>query len=187
MNSNKSLIEKIQFHYESFWQTKASSLRWTKGPVNELPPVFSILEFSPTKQREMWTYATCGMSLRTDKQPMELHIFAPKQNHELVELLTVVAHYHITATALSLTDTVNFGRPWWPGSKCSYGLISLPYLDGPQLEWLKIDTTSIRFLWLIPITEEERNYKRMYGIEALERRLEEAGYNYVDPERASVV
>ena len=69
----------------------------------------------------MWTYATCGMSLPNDPEPLELHLFAPERNDEIVELLAALAHYHGTACFLGLGDTVNFGRPWMPGSACNYG------------------------------------------------------------------
>lgn len=45
----------------------------------------------------------------------------------------------------------------------------------------------VRFLWLVPITERERAFKKTHGTEALEQRLEAAQFNYLDPERNSVV
>jgi hypothetical protein len=45
----------------------------------------------------------------------------------------------------------------------------------------------VRFLWLIPITGAERNYKMEAGIEALESRLEESSFNYLDSQRKSVI
>lgn len=70
-------------------------------------------------------------------------------------------------------------------SACTYGLISLPYLDGPSLEWNA--DRSVRFLWLIPITKAERDFKMKNGLEVLEARFEEMGFDYADPARASVV
>lgn len=46
---------------------------------------------------------------------------------------------------------------------------------------------NIRFLWLIPITEEELRYKKENGLEALENIFEETEFNYIDPFRDSVV
>ncbi len=70
------------------------------------------------------------------------------------------------------------------GSTCTHGLISLPYLDGPDLEWLA--EPKVRFLWLIPITEAEVRFKKSYGMEALERKLEERRFDFLDPSRVSV-
>jgi hypothetical protein len=135
----------------------------------------------------MWTYATKFMSKPEDRSRLELHVFAREPNDDLAELLAAVAHYHRTATWLGLGHTVNFGRPWWPGSACDRGLISLPYLDGPELEWLDTSDGRTRFLWLIPVTINEVEFKKKSGLEALERMLEKEKFNYLDPFRMSVV
>jgi hypothetical protein len=127
------------------------------------------------------------MSEERDEAPLELHLLSPVATTEHVELLTAVAHYHRTGARLGLGHTVNFGRPWLPGSRCTHGLISLPYLDGPDLEILSVDGKTVRFLWLIPITKEEVEFKKKNGLEALEARLEEANFAYGDPKRPSVV
>jgi hypothetical protein len=187
MISNSDYVQEIQKHYEEGWHTGSRSLRWQKGPIAELPENFSVLMFDPSASRSMYTYATCGMSLPSDAEPLELHLFAGEEAFHLIELLTVVAHYHRTGSFLRLGDTVNFGRPWVPGSACGYGLISRPYLDGPQLEWQSVGEIRIRFLWVIPITYSEREYKKKFGLEALETRFEAAGFDYSNPYRESVV
>ncbi len=78
------------------------------------------------------------MSQPNDQRPIELHMFSPLEADEVVELLVVTAHYHRTAAPLGPGHTVNFGRPWLDASECKYGLVSLPYLDGPSLEDLEI-------------------------------------------------
>jgi hypothetical protein len=103
----------------------------------------------------------------------------------IVEILTAVSHYHRTGTPLGLGHSVNFGKPWVAGSACTHGLISLPYLDGPSLEWLA--NPEVRFLWMIPITDAEVQFKKRHGMEALEQRFEEAQFDFLDPFRASVV
>lgn len=116
-------------------------------------------------------------------------MFSPIESELHVELLTVVAHYHLTGARLGLGHTVNFGRSWLPGSECSYGMLSLPYLDGPVLEYLRVPGIQqrIRFFWLIPITQREREYKKRNGMEALEEKFEESKFDYLDPARCSVV
>ena len=54
---------------------------------------------------------------------------------------------------------------------------------GPPVEWAEIDDERIRFLWLIPITELERDYKTEHGHEALEALLKERGIDFTDPSR----
>ncbi len=181
--------EEIKVHYETVWANHCTEARWQHGPVAELPQDFRVLVFPATKARQMWTYATCCMSQPLDEESIELHLFSPILSDRHVELLTVVARYHRTGNRLGLGHTVNFGRPWLPGSSCEYGLISLPYLDGPALENYQPQVAHgiVRFLWLVPITKEERDYKKRYGLESLESRFEETQFDYLDPNRGSVV
>jgi hypothetical protein len=129
------------------------------------------------------------MSQPNNEIRTELHLFSQIKADEHVEVLTAIAHYQRSGNSIGLGDTVNFGRPWVIGSKCDYGLISLPYLDGPSLEVLDMPeiNTSVRCLWLVPITKAELDYKKRYGVEALEHKLEESQFNYLDAERQSVV
>jgi hypothetical protein len=126
------------------------------------------------------------MSSIADEQPLELHMFSPREVPAHTELLTAVAHYHRTGARLGLGHTVNFGRAWLPGSQCDHGLISLPYLDGPRLEELMVDGKLIRCLWLIPVTTAEVEFKKHHGLEALEARFETEQFSYIDPLRRSV-
>jgi len=179
-------LDAIVKHYSDAWSKPIDQLRWDRGPMQDLPSGFRVLvlQHSP----EMVAYATLGMSPPGDDERLELHLLtrtSPRVRLELVELLTMVAHYHRTGRRLGLGHTVNFGRPWLEGSQCTRGLVSLPYLDGPALEWH--EAPSIRFLWLIPITEAELQFKKQRGLEALEDRFERQQFDYLDPARASVV
>ncbi|WP_239353065.1 suppressor of fused domain protein [Snodgrassella communis] len=151
-----------------------------------LHPDFTVLVIPPNDKREMWTYATIGMS-NTVSDPIEIHLFSEKENDDLAEILTAIAYYKLTGNNVDLNDTVNFGRPWLPNSKCEYGLISLPYLDGLELEKFWVDNTAISFYWLIPITKQERDYRWKYGIEKLEEYFDNENFNYLNPFRRSVV
>ncbi|MFS2187700.1 suppressor of fused domain protein [Mucilaginibacter sp. Mucisp84] len=179
----------IKEHYISNWGSNYEEKIWTTGPINELDNTLTILEFKPTDNRKMWTYATCGMSTFSHEKPVELHLFSAIQNSSILELLTSVVYFHNLNQNLNLGHTVNFGRPWQENSECSYGLISLPYLDGPDLELFDPGNNhkTIFFYWLIPITLQERNYKMQNGLDALEEKLEESQFNYIDSERRSVI
>ena len=185
MDSNE--IAAIKRHYENCWGARSEVADFKEGPSWQLPQGFGVLVFHPNDRRKMWTYATCGMSQQADAVPLELHLFSPVQTGLHAELLTAVAHYHVTGEYLDVGHTVNFGRGWLPISRCDYGLISLPYLDGPTLEWYDGPSRRIRFLWLIPITKSEREFKKLKGLEALEARFGETKFNYLDPSRQSVV
>lgn len=42
-----------------------------------------------------------------------------------------------------------------------------------------MDEPEVRFLWPVPITERELEFKKQQGAEALEQRFEEAQFNYL--------
>lgn len=174
-------------HYKTCWLAEPHTYLWDKGPIEQLPFNFRVLEFASTPVRKMWTYATCGMSDLDCANPIELHLFSSVKEETIIELLTAAAHYHSKKASFDLNHTLNFGRPWQEKSHCEYGLISLPYLDGPNLENMEIGDRIVKFYWLIPITKEEVEYKRKYGAEALEQCFETAAFNYIDPQRKAVI
>ena len=183
MNNDSARIEA---HYANNWGPARKSVRLESGRIAELSPEFRVLVTD--RPDRVSAYSTICMSRPEDRDRLELHLLSrapPDQEGGLVELLTVMAHYHRTGAPLSLGHTVNFGRPWLPGSECTYALVSLPYLDGPSLEWMP--DHSVRFLWVIPITSAERTFKIAHGMNALEDRFESAQFDYLDALRPSVV
>lgn len=190
MGSSDSDQELVIAHYAHNWGADFQLKRWKAGPVYELGPQFSTIVFPKRKTRQAWTYATVGMSYNDSSRTpygIEVYLLAPTESDAHVELLTTIAHYHKTGRPLDLGHSVNFGRPWYPGSRCTHGLLSLPYLDGPTLEWLSLSERDIRFCWLIPITGAERNFLIESGLDLLETHFERAKFNYLDPGRGSVV
>ena len=182
---NTTLIKK---HYQKNWNDDFRFLQLDKGPILRYSNVFGVLEFQPSQKRPFWTYATVGMSIIVQDFPMELHVFSSIKDESIVELLTTIAYYHIDSpNKLHLWDTVNFGRGWQNHSTCEFGLISLPYLDGPSLETFNSKTKEIKFYWLIPITKEEREFKIKYGVDSLEEKFERTKFNYLNTNRESVV
>lgn len=174
----------ITSHYSGFWNAAGHRSPFDRGPIHQLPPDFCVLEFAPHAGRNMWTYATCGMSQPGDDRPIELHVFSPLQTDEVAELLYMTAHFHCTGERLGLNHTVNFGKPWIAASSCDHGFISLPYLDGPSLEH---GPDNIKFYWLIPTTKAEVEYATAHGTNALEEAFERGPFNYLDPARRSAV
>jgi len=180
--------KKIIEHYINNWGTNFEEKRWDKGKILQVVPHFSILEFKPNESREMWTYATCGMSTASHLSPIEIHIFSSIQDDSILELLSAICDYHNTDNNLDLDHTLNFGRSWQAKSECTFGLISLPYLDGPGLEIMNLGVgKDVHFYWLIPVTKNEVEYKKKYGLEALEAKFEEHRFNYLNSSRESVV
>jgi Suppressor of fused protein (SUFU) len=175
----------LEQHYEKVWGKHHARYVWDRGRA--LPQECRVFEFGPSELGPVWIYATCGMSLREETSSLELFLLSPSKSQDHVELLTAIADFHQTGAKLDLGHTVNFGRPWLDESKCSFGLISLPYPFGPDLEKADIAGGSIRVLWLIPITPDERAFKIKFGLETLEQLFEEKEFNCLDPLRDSVV
>lgn len=177
----------IEHYHRSLCSSLLRSRRLEEGRLETLPPDFRVLAFALNPVQNIYT--TCCMSQPEDMFRLELHLIARKQpNHEqdIVVLLHPVASFHRTGAPLGLEHTVNFGQPWQPGSACSHGFISLPYLFGETLEWLDDGQGGVRFLWLIPITPAELELKKREGSAALEDRFEECQFQYDDPLRPSV-
>lgn len=173
-------------HYERCWGKVDRLETLERGPMPRLAPRFGVAVFAPREGRALWTYATMGMSSLSSGM-LEAHMFSKCGSSEITEVLTMVAHFHMTASGLGLHHTVNFGRPWIGGSECDHGLLSLPYLDGPTLEEQDSPSGLVRHLWLIPITRSELSFKKSCGVEALEDRFELSQFDFADPGRAAVV
>ncbi|TDQ09201.1 suppressor of fused domain protein [Pedobacter metabolipauper] len=174
-------------HYSDNWGTDFMEKMEFYGPIGQLVPKFSVLEYAPNSSRDMWIYATSGISTYTHLSPVEIHLFSAIQDHSIFEILSALCYYHNIEANLNLGHTVNFGRSWQGESKSFYGLISLPYLDGPDLEIMNKTGREVHFYWLIPITKEEVDYKMSHGLEALELKFDENHFNYLDPNRVSIV
>ncbi len=181
MSSTRS--QAIQQHCEKAFKSKATRLTFDKGPAHDLPEDFCVLEIAPIENRPVWFYVSCGMSF-ADANPIEIYLISPRQAVEHLELFYAIAHYHMTGEALDTGHTVNFGRPWMPRSTCEYGLLSV--LNG-EIDWAEIEGKNVHFLWLIPITLEERDFKIEFGLDALDERFADADVDCANPSRESAV
>ena len=178
-------FEALQAHYEKTWGPMASTGRLTGGRRDGWGTDFYVGRWQ-LDGLDVW--ATFGMSealasgtAGAPREQVELFLLARANvadEFAHLETLTMVAHFHRAFASdgarLGVGHTVNFGRPWLPESRCSYG---------PQLEI----GAQCRVLWLLPITAEERAFKIEAGLEALEQKFEAAPFDYADPLRASVV
>lgn len=182
-------IAELEIHYQKYFGIKGNKLILHKGPKEKLHAGFYVLEVPPNERHNgMYTYCTVGMSAdRMDDNLIELFVFSPKQDMQLVELMTVCASYHRNKLPLNIHHTVNIGQPWLDSSICDHGFISLPYLDGPELELFNFEGHTIHCYWFIPITEKERDYKIEHGCEALEQLFEDSPLNYLNPERKCLI
>lgn len=177
----------LKLHLEAHWGKSSREQLRIPDPHGKMPLAFSVLEFAPSETHDFWIYSTLGMSLDMPENLLELHIFSAKKDVTLVELLTVTASFHRNDSPLALHHSVFIGRPWQDNSLCDYAFISLPYLDGNGLEIFTCEDAHLHNFWLLPITEQERNFKIACGWDALEEKFEECSLNYLDPKRQSCI
>ena len=168
----------------------AREFTWGVGPIGRSLPHFRVMRLEPPPGGGPWVYASLGAwEVSVSGDPREFFILAPREDPIHVETLAMLANYHADATkpAVDLHHTLDLGRGWVDGSPLTHVLVSLPYTEGPRLEWCEVNGRRVRFLWLLPIWEEEARLARAEGWEALEGRLETSGIDPLDAHRRSVV
>jgi hypothetical protein len=162
------------------------------GPILERVPGFRVHVVAPgPRDPGLWTYVTTGCWDAAHDAGHGIEFVLATRDHtpRAVELLAVVAYYHAgpPEQRLDVGHTVRLGQPWLPGSTCDCALISRPYPWGPNLEVCEWTGGHARLLWVLPITERERDHRGEHGLEALEQRFDDAAIDFTDPERPSVV
>jgi hypothetical protein len=185
----EDVAARVRQHIQAFFSGHGYEEHvWTLGPAVERFPNLRIAELSPGPRANLWVYVTVGAwDVNLDSGScLEFLITAPEQDLRHVELLTMTVYYHQTRT-LGLGHTFPIGEPWLPGSLCDHMLVSLPYPFGPELEICNLEDGHVHLLWLLPITAKERTFKAENGQEELERRFDEAGIQFANPFRTSVV
>jgi len=179
----------LEKHVRKFFDGREiQAVTWPSGPILEQNPHFRVLRVAPTNPQELWTYISVGGWAATEAENFgtEFILCTAVDDPRAVELLAMTVFYH-RGGKLGLGHTVPLGDPWMEGSTCDHFLVSLPYPFGPDLEIAHVGDRHVEFLWLLPITEAERNLKVADGLEALESRFEEVGLRYWEVDRTSVV
>ena len=149
---------------------------------------FRVLRVTPPGGSGLWIYVSIGGWAQTadNEHGLEFVICLTEPTPRAAWLLAMTAHYHRTLT-LGAGHTYPIHQAWMPGSKCDHFLISLPNMFGAELQTCHVGERHVEFLWLIPITPEERAFKAAHGLDALETRFEDAGLKCWEIDRSSVV
>ena len=162
--------------------------KWLSGASASSLPGLQIIEI---KRKSDVLYCTAGASTVVDGPGYGLEFFmlARKTDDVLIELMAMVAHFHSNPEhRLGLGHTLRIGRPIVKGSSLDRLLISLPYPFGPDFEYMHFSNGShARMLWLVPITQEEEEFRHKVGLDALEELLERQGIPYSDLSRHSAL
>jgi hypothetical protein len=175
--------------------SEKKELYWEEKQIKNLLPRWSVLEIPPRKDVIFWTYLTQGVweTTKDEVYPQgrygyEFIIFSHEKSLVHIETLAWVTCYHANpAHRLKQGSVVDIGRSWLDKSSCDHLMVSLPYPIAYDFETLKINDLYISFRWLVPITQSEASIARLYGQELLERKFEEAGVDYLNPRRKSLV
>lgn len=152
-----------------------------------------ILRFGPDPDGLM-RYATLGMSRTpmTDagaatiaetgpRAELVLSISAP-QDDVFRTLAVFAASPTVEGLVLAAGAGIDLGQPLWDGSRFTAVLVGRPGGLIPDLE--AEDHDPVRFLPLLPMTNNEAAWKRVHGAEALEERWLTQGIDLRDPHRA---
>lgn len=186
------VYRRLTDHIDDFWpRNRKARVTWPVGPIHLSLPNFSVLRIAPRSEREPWVYLTVGAweADAGQKYRSEFFLVSPWEDRRNVETLSMLAHHHADPTQrIELGSSFRIGRPWLDGSRLDHLLISLPYPYGPELEFCSLGKElQVRYLWVLPITRSEHQFRCRAGLEALEQQLEAAGINYLDPDRDSAI
>jgi hypothetical protein len=159
---------------------------WTLGSWPREHPEFRALELAPPGGDQPWIYVSAGAAhlRRFDGVGHEYVIRTWQQDRLMVELLSMVAAYSTREDHDG--HTVPIGGPWVEGAEADHLYFNKPYFVSRDFAGLRIDDAfSLRFLWLVPITEREKEWRHEHGQEAFEQWLEEHHVRPEDPARRS--
>jgi hypothetical protein len=137
----RAVVDALRTHLERWWGS-CDELVWQRGPMRRDCPGFRILRARPD-DHGLWLYASAGASLlrQVEGTGHELFLVSPTEAPELVELVTMAAHYAVFGSHEGVHEghTLNIGRPWLPGSECDHLYLSTAYLRPRQFALLKHD------------------------------------------------
>ena len=189
--ASELVVARLRAHLRAQWPHSAiDSFFWDAGPIDEALPDFRVWRITPAEASDAWIYVSEGawaVETAADYR-IEFLLMAPEESPIHVETLAMVAHFHAdTRHRLDAGYTMNIGRGWTETATLTHLLVSVPYPIGPSFEFCKADSLTVRYLWLLPVTESEVQYRHREGLEALEALFDEKSIETLDPVRESVV
>jgi len=182
------VAEALQEHLERWWGPTEECV-WESGPMRRERPELRVLR-AEARDDGLWLHASAGASAERQVRGTghEVFIVARDAEPELIELVTVAAHYALFGDHdVHEGHTLNIGRPWLPGSECDHLYLSAPYLRPPAFRVLTHPLGSAHLLWAVPITPAETAWRHVHGAEAFEQLMEDRTLDPYDVARASLV
>lgn len=175
-------------HVDQHWPGYDKSLMRVDHPVTAAVPNFRVACIHPKSDDEPWAYLSLG-GFEVSPDPLcglEFLLLAKDQDGQHAGTLALAASLH-SQSPLKQGSVIDLGEPWAEGGKLQHLLVTLPYPYGPNLERCQAGLYSLRVMWLLPITAAEFALLQAESLEALEGRFEQAGIDFLDPSRDSVV
>jgi Suppressor of fused protein (SUFU) len=186
----------LKKHIDSFWPDNSKEyLTYEEGSLKDLLPDWHVIEIAPEEAGKPWVYVTLGGWESTKdhvgefgRYGLEFFIVSPIKDLTHVSTLAMVTLYNANPRyRVKLGDTLEIGYEWLENSSCDHFLVSLPYPFTSDLETVKINDIYVSFWWLTPITKSEAQYAQTNGSEALWKKFDELGPNFLEISRQSVV
>ena len=194
--NSDSWMECREGHYQKFLGPIESPVMHS---TDEKVPHIDIYQFGPTDERDFWTLITGGMSDVAQRAPeldppisgrTEILLYAPEPQPWMFSVLKGLAGMPFDDdTYLHWGHTVPNGQPMTakPSLLTSFFFLP-PYFEDDGFDTLTLDDERVDILWLVPITEAEREFAVENGSRALEEVFAEKELpRGIDEGRASLV
>ncbi len=190
-------LEAREQHYQRFF----GALNQPVTHSTDIKAVhIDIYRFEPTKERPYWTLVTSGMSDERQLEPedcpehmsprAEILMYVSEPQGWMFNVLKGLAEMPFeNSTCLHWWHTVPNGMPMTAKLSLLTSFFFLPpYFESEDFANFQLDDDQVDFLWMIPITEAEREYAIEHGSQQLASRFEDAKMSrIVDESRQSVV
>ncbi len=164
--------------------------------TDDTTPHIDIYRFGPNNDRSYWTLITGGMS---DQEQ-----FIPRGHPDHITKRTEVLMYvheprpwmfQVVKELALIPFEQRTYLHWWHSapiniedSQLAHAFFLPPYFESEEFDSLVIEDDDVSFLWMVPITESELQYKLRYGGQALEELFSNCEIDPVlNENRASVI
>lgn len=187
--ADSCIRDAVRQHTELFFADHVIDyFSWELGPANDILPDFRVARIAPVPGQHLWTYVSIGASeiVHSDAGRLEFVLVCPHETPRAVELLAMIAHRHVS-DPLGKWHLMPIGEPWIENATCDVFFVSPPYPFGSDLEICNLTDDHVHVLWLLPITQSEREFCKQHGADALESKFDEAALEYWRLDRPSVV
>jgi hypothetical protein len=197
LTSPEGFLEGREGHYQRFFGPLDQPVMHS---TDSKPVHIDVYQFAPTSDRPYWTLITGGMSDERQIEPSdcaehmssraEILMYVPAPQDWMFSVLKGLAEMPWNDdTYLHWWHTVPNGMPMTskPSALTSFFFLP-PYFEAEGFTDFHLEGEKVDFLWMVPITEAEREYAIEHGSQELESVFQRTGLSPVlNEHRASLV